>query len=561
MKRKRKQSKAAYGRVCLLTYLILAVLVLRQVPLKRDLHKRALCHGDETGSINMKIWVGMHAWDEPGLLERAVRSVLSQKLTDGRHRVVLDVRLVVFVDRCGADANVVTRKLCRRNKRCNIIGALDRDTCPEQGSAFAKWEIINHVRRQADPHDYFTLLDGDDKYTSRSTLMNIFLGVLLPTRPNFAWGSQTGKFNEECKESHMPGTYARALVPWVFCHPRFFRVRLLSDLNVSMFKRSNGSWLQKATDRPLVYAALETSPEKITHIRGGPHVSYTFGKKNGLKRFSKHIISGDKQQVMARLPLKSWPLEIHLFCAIFDRPNTIYFMDHLLQSELGEYKVRVHIANNKASRQAELVALAALKSTDQITFDVTAMPSNLGGMARFLLLKQMMRVYLIDFAVFIDDDQYVGKQSILNLWAQRENRAMVSWFGKCWDNAESKYWVPTFGFNQIHQNSSFPKVWHYAGTGFSIVDTLIFSDPRVFQIPDEYFYVEDLWLSYILSVNTWKRKRAFVSITQSNESHSGQFNNLKKVKERMFRQLNTCPTPFIEYSKHRVCDVPLMSGK
>jgi len=502
----------------------------------------------------------MHAWDDIDALKLSLLSVFSQEqFSEGVRRIKL--KLVVFVDRCGVQLDALSRSSCDRQKWCTILDVEDPSVCPSLGSAAAKWKLISHIRGRINPSDYFTFLDGDDLYMSDHVLMDIYTSHLLPKRPFFAWGRQTGEFSGQCRDLTEGDRIATARgekqvrdLPWSYCHPRFFRGKLISLLQASDFKREDGKWLQKATDRPLIFAALELGGvENAIFMGDEAHVRYSFTERNGLKRFSKDIVERDKnfvtneQNRFARLED-----EIHVVVAVYDRTNTEEFIDHLLKSALPPNTcIKLHIANNLPSRQASINSVAKHMSTSKVQIKVTNMGKNMGGIARLFLTRDLLRTNLLDFVIFIDDDQYCHQNTIWSLWIQRKPHAMVSWFGKSWHLRNSSYWSQTFGFPEITAGINIPQNWQYAGTGMSVVDTLIFSDKRVYKIPKPYTFVEDLWLSYVLKVNGWELKRAFTLFSQEAAlSDDGQYRKLKEVKEDMFSALKQCGFPLISEEEY-----------
>ena len=50
----------------------------------------------------------------------------------------------------------------------------------------------------------------------------------------------------------------------------------------------------------------------------------------------------------------------------------------------------------------------------------------------------------------------------------------------------------------------------YVGTGGSIIDAGVFQLEELFECPDEFRSVEDLWLSYIVQAMGWGRRRTTV---------------------------------------------------
>jgi len=440
------------------------------------------------------------------------------------------------------------------------------------GSAAAKWALLSHINESIRPSDYFTFLDGDDTYTNEHVLWNIYNFALLPVRPHFAWGVQSGKFSEQChdistadQEAVKSGLKGVRDIRWSFCHPRFFRGYLLQHMSEEHFKRSDGQWMQKATDRPLIYSAMELGGLENAFFldKNAPHVQYSFTKRNGLLRFPSNETSEDKAYMVTGKPRRKLTDDIHVFCAVYRRKNTATFFQHLAASELPKNTIlHVHVANNDPSRQEELQALATAESSSLVMFHVTNMLANHGGMARFILAHRCMKDFSIGFAVFIDDDQYVWPDSIANLWDQKAPQSMVSYFGKSWESPRLTYWQPSFGFPEISAGLNNTHTWHYAGTGMSIVDALIFSDERVFQVPKKYYFVEDLWLSYLLRVNGWRLKRALLEIDWDTDlSNGGQYNKLKTTKNEMFETLKRCPVPLITRGQFRMVQLEIQNTR
>ena len=529
--------------LCILSSIVYLSSFLRKKP-------ASLCLTPESGSVNLKLWVLMHSWDEPMLLHEAVLSVYRQ--TVGK----FSVHLVVFTDRCGRPPLESTYEICTKLDDCVILRPRNTTVCPSIGSAGAKWELIEHTRSRAEPNDYITFLDGDDKYHERDTLSKIVMGTIIPQRPMFAWGIQSGRFKHQCqdidrhvRDAILEGTISPRSAPWVYCHPRFFVAHLILALEEQSMKRNNGDWLQKATDRPLVYAALEaTRGRSVAYIYSRtPHVDYRETKRNGLKRFTSHDRQEDIRAVQSLAPVTVLREKIIVVCALYNRMQTERFFEQFLLFTIPrDIEVQIHIANNSPHRQEEFQRLAGALSVEQTSFHVHNMGVNLGGMARFIVAKELRSQFPLDFVVFIDDDQYLSGDSLLQLWQQREKLTMTSWFGKCWRRRSDSYWSPKYGFVEIDGNQSVPREWHYGGTGGAIVDALIFTDDRLFNIPQEYWFVEDLWLSYILKLNGWYIKRAFIEVhMDEDESNQGQFRALKKVKQKMFSELNSCRFPIV----------------
>jgi hypothetical protein len=80
-----------------------------------------------------------------------------------------------------------------------------------------------------------------------------------------------------------------------------------------------------------------------------------------------------------------------------------------------------------------------------------------------------------------------------------------------------------------------------------IADSSIFRDSRLFSCPRRFWFVEDLWLSYVAShLLKWELFRSEAEFVSHNDAHD-LFSSLGKVKTRLLRYLvNRCgwsPSP------------------
>ena len=239
---------------------------------------------------------------------------------------------------------------------------------------------------------------------------------------------------------------------------------------------------------------------------------------------------------------------IHVVVALYDRNNTSAFLAAIAGSSIPDgFRIKVYLANNDPRRSDSLKFNARLHSSSYVSFNVEDMSRNLHGFSRFLLVRSLLRRdKAMNYVIFLDDDQYLLRNSLFTLWSQKVPRSIVSWYGKCW-NAKVRslsYWQPKHGMSAVLTKSKHPRFWHYAGTGFSVIDTRIFQDERIFDIPHDYMFVEDLWLSYVLGLNNWSLRRAFVDLDiDSARNKMGQWSSMHELKETMFQHLVRCRHP------------------
>lgn len=121
---------------------------------------------------------------------------------------------------------------------------------------------------------------------------------------------------------------------------------------------------------------------------------------------------------------------------------------------------------------------------------------NLLGFGRFVIASTADTEYV----AFFDDDQIVGPDFIKN----------------CKDAARPKtlagFWSWKFtGQYHSRRRVSVGEDANYLGTGGMVADTTIFKD-IVNKIPDEFKYIEDLWMSYYAKKIGWAVKGAKIDI-------------------------------------------------
>lgn len=528
-----------------------------------------LCQNNVDG-VPLNIFVMMSSWNNTRLLSEAISSVGRQKLPNFPYRV--HVTLVVFEDQ----GDMLSEEEKVRLKARMDIHFLSAPGS-RLGSAGSKWVLLQHLRKIAGPNDYVVMLDGDDVFSDSNVLADLSQKV-IPNQPWFAWGSINlpanipKNYKADCKDvprdspdspdSIALQNYDFRREPFVYCHPRIFSAHLIGVMEESDFQRPDGSFLEKATDRPMIYKMLETAGVDRVHFvdERPPMYNYSYTEMNGLKAFGKNVVGGDKQYV---INLPSVPKErqvVHIISAIFDRPIENWLKRLVASSSPDGVDFQFHIGVNDIARLEELQILAKNMSRPGRTILLHPIAENYRGFSRFLVAKKLRLEVKIEFVIFLDDDILVQENTLQTVWERREALTYKCLYGKAWnvsgtseDRAMVDYWLPDFtcflptgsrtpcGNAQL--NSSVVE-WHYGGSGLSIIDASIFDDPIVFKIPREYLHVEDLWLSYLVLLKRWRIPRLFdIKYDMRDElSNTGQHKALTDVKTTMMKQLATCPT-------------------
>lgn len=140
--------------------------------------------------------------------------------------------------------------------------------------------------------------------------------------------------------------------------------------------------------------------------------------------------------------------------------------------------------NNPEIRDA--VNLTCITYKDRLSIEVRHSDKNIGGFGRFLMAKDLIDVH--KKVIFIDDDQVFSNQMIDRFLEEFEHNAIKSRWAFRFNNSNyaSRY-------QMLDSNEDV----HYCGTGGMIVPIEIFKCEELYKIPDEYLFVEDLWLCYV----------------------------------------------------------------
>lgn len=123
---------------------------------------------------------------------------------------------------------------------------------------------------------------------------------------------------------------------------------------------------------------------------------------------------------------------------------------------------------------------------NKLQIEVRHSDKNIGGYGRFLIAKNLIDVY--NKVIFIDDDQVFSNQMIDRFLEEFESNAIKSRWAFRFNN--SNY---TSRYQMLDSNEDV----HYCGTGGMILPISVFKCEELYKIPQEYLFVEDLWLCFV----------------------------------------------------------------
>ena len=142
--------------------------------------------------------------------------------------------------------------------------------------------------------------------------------------------------------------------------------------------------------------------------------------------------------------------------------------------------------------------------------------------------KQFSRFYLArDLAeqgyekiIFIDDDEVVPPTFIQDCHDQYDERYIKSFYAHKFDK---DYWEKV--------RLSKDEIGNYAGTGGLICSSKIFLEDKLFECPDQYHIIDDLWFSYYILKYTYYKITLLDTDIQFIKDDKGTFINLIEAKQ------------------------------
>jgi glycosyltransferase involved in cell wall biosynthesis len=198
---------------------------------------------------------------------------------------------------------------------------------------------------------------------------------------------------------------------------------------------------------------------------------------------------------------------------------------HQLNSQnFKKFKLFVWNNNIELSMQFE----NELKEAD-FQYEIHHSEKNIGGFGRFYYASKIRRKPgFIDFCIFIDDDQTFGDNLVETLFSEKRPYTISSQWG--WRFNGTNYYT-----NRVNVDPG--GEIHYAGTGGMISDMRVFEDDYLFNCPEEFWFVEDLWLSYYAThVHGYKLLKSSAKMKNGDDDHS-LYKIVKDLKTPMLNYL------------------------
>lgn len=119
---------------------------------------------------------------------------------------------------------------------------------------------------------------------------------------------------------------------------------------------------------------------------------------------------------------------------------------------------------------------------------------NIGGFGRFIMVKCIISKIKLENVIFIDDDQLLKTNVIMELVKKKKKKCGFHWSGRKFYK-DKNYWDSWSNIFSENNNEKYD-ILDYGGTGVMIIDTEIFNSENFYYLNKKYIFIEDLWMSY-----------------------------------------------------------------
>lgn len=191
---------------------------------------------------------------------------------------------------------------------------------------------------------------------------------------------------------------------------------------------------------------------------------------------------------------------------------------------------KLFVWNNNPDLSSKFLAI--LKNAN-FEYEFHESPENIGGFARFEYARKIRRnPGMMDHCVFIDDDQEFGPELLSTFVSEAKPNTILSQWG--WEF--TKLWY--YG-NDARRLRLPGETIHYAGTGGMVVDMRVFDSEGLFDCPKEYWFVEDLWLSFYANHKLGFKLLKSSAVMKNGDDIHSLYRVVKDVKTPMLIDLVT----------------------
>lgn len=354
------------------------------------------------------------------------------------------------------------------------------DSQPRHGLEHTLHHLFSWVSEHGYANDVVVVLDGIARFSGDAALAII---------ADMFW-------KKKCWISHGSLEKAKVIDDEPANIPLFvFRLHLLRTLG--NIHGSDGNWIQTDDDDGLLNKMIKIAGmarvcfiPKLLNMRGKLD-----GSVNNISSKLVNPVSEGKASVEPiHIIMCNSNREAQLGAVIF----ALYDQKQLHPGTL----VHVHIWNNNANHtmlDRVLARVQAGADPARLQIDVRHSETNVFAWGKLILADELTRSIPLDYIMFLDDDLFLHPTFVSELWAAREPRGFLGWYGKRW-RPTRHFQYSTITLTQILKGRGVrPEVTEFSSiaTGGSVLDVSVFSYSMFWQCPIGFQGVQDMWLSYI----------------------------------------------------------------
>lgn len=180
------------------------------------------------------------------------------------------------------------------------------------------------------------------------------------------------------------------------------------------------------------------------------------------------------------------PAAVPVIACLWSRPERVPVLLEMLRNQTSSRPIRLILWDNDGTNESDYLQTfpagigGALSSIEYVKS-----PLNLGGIARFVVARQLWSEGYSGAFVTVDDDQDVSPRLLDDLIADHRPDRVAGWWA--WVIAKDNYWD--------RRRANPGDNADYVGTGAAVFDTSIVVDPAFFRLPPRFGFIEDLWAS------------------------------------------------------------------
>jgi len=220
---------------------------------------------------------------------------------------------------------------------------------------------------------------------------------------------------------------------------------------------------------------------------------------------------------------------VPIVMCLYKRPARLPEIVRMLALQKTDGPIRLILWNNHAANtelyrrvleDARLVNLASIELYES--------PSNIGGIARFVVARWLWQAGVRGPFVMLDDDQDVMPDFVATLLSEYRPHSVTAWWG-----------FANHGSHWQRSEVAAGEALDYAGTGGTIADIELVSEPGYFDLPARFLMLEDQWMTSRALRHGWQVRKSAVLIGQVMAEESGnQYHGLRDRKDEFYDYLH-----------------------